>query len=874
MNLVKCSIDNFGKFSNQNFSFNDGLNSIIQQNGWGKSTLASFIKAMLYGLEETRKHDAFIDRERYAPWQGGNYGGSLVFSLGGKQYKIVRSFSASKKKDDTFALYDMKTNELSSDFSENLGEELFGVNLNTFERSVFVTLDENKIPQGSTDISAKLNDLIEDADDIKNFDNAYNLLDKTASGLKAKKNGTSVITTCVTKIEQAKATLDDIKSKELAVEEIQKKITAAKEELDKYKNQLGSVQEQFACSEKFLRKQNYDNALLQQKNISSKKNEIEQFFNGKVVDDTAIGNISSYHDEYKKYVSFTNKDPITDSDRIEYSSMVNSFGGNIPTEEEIASCQRCADDYDKLKQQINEKKLSADEEAKYTSLKKVFDDKNISEEMLDSYFSDYDTVQKTNTEIAALENEKNTTTTLLNQQKLQKQKNPLRVFWLVAAGLCVVAGVILLILGITPGICGLALGFVFSVVGILHKAKAPDYSEIQNKIDSLDAQIQQKKTSCDTLEKKYTTFLKQMSHEQTDGSIIVLLSNIKNEFSHYLVLKNKDSSYQKWLCSLDVLPETYEKKIRSFELSYYNTDDISAISSVLESLRGKTKKINELSKRINEYDANNKNREAYELKLKDTLAAINVDKTIPYENQILEIRNNKRDYQMILHEAEELAKQINEIESAPDFDSIKNAVQPVKEQKELSADMKMIQNKIDECTMLISKNQKCVDDYMSDIDKRQEVEDEIEQYQSLKKIAESNYALVTKTMSFLKSAKEKLDSNYMDPMKSGFEKYTSMLDSSLTFGINRNLEVFVENNGAPHESKFLSEGYKDLVNFCSRMALVDALFKSEKPVIILDDPFVNLDGDKLVNAKKIITALSKERQVLYFICHESRQVSI
>ena len=55
MRLIACHIDNFGKLSNMNINFNDGINIINQPNGWGKSTLAAFLKAMLYGFDTKKE---------------------------------------------------------------------------------------------------------------------------------------------------------------------------------------------------------------------------------------------------------------------------------------------------------------------------------------------------------------------------------------------------------------------------------------------------------------------------------------------------------------------------------------------------------------------------------------------------------------------------------------------------------------------------------------------------------------------------------------------------------------------------------------------------------------------------------------------------
>jgi len=83
--------------------------------------------------------------------------------------------------------------------------------------------------------------------------------------------------------------------------------------------------------------------------------------------------------------------------------------------------------------------------------------------------------------------------------------------------------------------------------------------------------------------------------------------------------------------------------------------------------------------------------------------------------------------------------------------------------------------------------------------------------------------------------------------------------------------VQVEQDGEMHDSSELSKGLKDLVQICMRMALVEAVYKGvEKPILILDDPFVNLDNERLEKAKGMLTRIGKEYQMVYFICHESR----
>ena len=51
MKLLSYHIENYGKIHGVDGSFADGLTSLCEKNGYGKTTLASFIKAMFYGLK-------------------------------------------------------------------------------------------------------------------------------------------------------------------------------------------------------------------------------------------------------------------------------------------------------------------------------------------------------------------------------------------------------------------------------------------------------------------------------------------------------------------------------------------------------------------------------------------------------------------------------------------------------------------------------------------------------------------------------------------------------------------------------------------------------------------------------------------------------
>ena len=171
MRIISCHIENFGKIHDFTYDFRPGLNVICEENGWGKSTFAGFIKAMFYGLEGERKRSlAENERKKYRPWQGGIFGGHLVFETRGKTYRITRVFGE-KEASDEFELRDEKTNLVSNDFSSKIGEELFHIDKASFVRTVFI--EQNGCSTGMTDsINAKIGNLTDNTDDINNYETA------------------------------------------------------------------------------------------------------------------------------------------------------------------------------------------------------------------------------------------------------------------------------------------------------------------------------------------------------------------------------------------------------------------------------------------------------------------------------------------------------------------------------------------------------------------------------------------------------------------------------------------------------------------------------------------------------------------------------
>ena len=160
MRLISCIIENFGKLNNVTYDFTNDCNTICEDNGWGKSTLASFIRVMFFGFKnETKKKLVDKERNRLMPWQKGVYGGEIVFEANGLVYSL-------RRKD---------TNMECDDFSSEIGEELFKIDAQSFERTVFI--GQSDCVTATTDsINAKIGNLADNTDDINNFETAVGRL--------------------------------------------------------------------------------------------------------------------------------------------------------------------------------------------------------------------------------------------------------------------------------------------------------------------------------------------------------------------------------------------------------------------------------------------------------------------------------------------------------------------------------------------------------------------------------------------------------------------------------------------------------------------------------------------------------------------------
>lgn len=108
MQFCKAKTEEFGKLNQEVIYFSPGINLIYGENESGKTTLHTFLRSMLFGMERGHGRAAANDDwSRFEPWEyGGRYGGSLTFICGDRTFQIDRSFERNRKTERLFCLDD------------------------------------------------------------------------------------------------------------------------------------------------------------------------------------------------------------------------------------------------------------------------------------------------------------------------------------------------------------------------------------------------------------------------------------------------------------------------------------------------------------------------------------------------------------------------------------------------------------------------------------------------------------------------------------------------------------------------------------------------------------------------------------------------
>lgn len=377
MLLKRCHILGFGKLQDFTYDFSEGFNLICTENGWGKSTFAAFLRAMFYGLPQTTKKNLDeAERKKYKPWNGGVMGGSLTFSVNGKEYRAERTFGK-KEAEDTFRLIDLSTNLESGDFSAELGRDLFGLDKEAYSRSTY--LPQNKIfVDGMNDsIAKKLGKMAEGEDDGGNYDKAYETLEELRKKYipdrqKDEKGYVAELKREITKTEAKIARCRESRENAKRWREIEQKAAAQRKDaearLDLCRERLTAAMRYEAYAE---RKKSYTGFLATEEKLRVRKESMQELFCGGVPEYAELQRCRREAEEASVLSGELRSYYLDMGELKELEDFKDKFGGAVPSREEIRQCirtegemrealrrteQQCREEEDTVKQAKRKKK--------------------------------------------------------------------------------------------------------------------------------------------------------------------------------------------------------------------------------------------------------------------------------------------------------------------------------------------------------------------------------------------------------------------------------------------------------------------------------------------------------------------------------------
>lgn len=138
----------------------------------------------------------------------------------------------------------------------------------------------------------------------------------------------------------------------------------------------------------------------------------------------------------------------------------------------------------------------------------------------------------------------------------------------------------------------------------------------------------------------------------------------------------------------------------------------------------------------------------------------------------------------------------------------------------------------------------------------------------------TNLNRLDKTLRLLEQAKDQLANSYIGTVEQRFTEYADRLFAGRLGEamLDPNLQLSVGEQGKQRIVGSFSAGTAEGIMLCMRLALVDALFTGERPFLILDDPFLNLDDLHTSRSLDIIRRLAQEDQVIYLVCNSGRTI--
>ncbi len=337
MIIEKIVIKSFGMLTDMTMEFSDTVNVIEGQNEAGKSTIAAFIKYMLYGFDADDTADSLSERRKRINWNNGTAQGSMTVRVGKKRYLINRSTVMSDVSSRTAYREDSSIIDLETGapaFGKSpAGEVFFGVEKALFENTAFIgSLADARIEEGS--VKTAIENILFSGSEKINSAKALSKIDEKMETLYHRSGGGGAIIDLMKKQEELEAKLEKssednrrILSKEAELHEIREKRAEAEEKRDK-------LLELDACYKNVMLIQTFDKLHELEKEAENKNEVFNEYLesnkkNGFVPDDDFLKEIrKARRDADDAYRALTDASDL-------YTTRKNAVGITVEIENNI-----------------------------------------------------------------------------------------------------------------------------------------------------------------------------------------------------------------------------------------------------------------------------------------------------------------------------------------------------------------------------------------------------------------------------------------------------------------------------------------------------------------------------------------------------------
>ena len=242
------------------------------------------------------------------------------------------------------------------------------------------------------------------------------------------------------------------------------------------------------------------------------------------------------------------------------------------------------------------------------------------------------------------------------------------------------------------------------------------------------------------------------------------------------------------------------------------------------------------------------------------------------DEQLLLIRDMADDYYDAVKNLKEAQKTLAEFEELKKEELKETPGEHAVSLKDAEKEAEKINASIDNAKQNILAYESRLDTLRESLDEWEELGDTLKELKLEQEEEKKLYKYTSTAKDALVKAKETMTSRYVKPLLESLKTYYKTITglNPEVLHMDANTNITIDEAGLQRDAELFSTGYRDLFGIALRVAFADAMYTEEIPFLIMDDPFVNLDDSKLKNVREFLKILSEKYQILYFTCSTAR----